>query len=252
MMKKPTEFDKQVLRYFVYNHTGGVQHIWNDGWIHWKDLYEAEKELLYYLRKSRILADMKEKYGTIRLYYLSAYNGTLKSLLQPSIKFGFDWYPDIFFLRRKWEPKCAIIPHCLVSAVNGFKMGLYGFIWNGVKPVVNRVLSVLSYIDYFIAYPHLPFYNECVIHEENSKHPVLYRIDRWIRSNVRFIPKRFIGWVQQRQVQVINEGYQKVCLKYPYLVHELVSHCDLYKCIKPYGPYVLNGEDVWNQHWESI
>ena len=46
-------------------------HIWGDDWLHWAELYEAEKYIRNYVYKwSRCRLQSKEKWGTLRYQYI--------------------------------------------------------------------------------------------------------------------------------------------------------------------------------------
>lgn len=75
------------------------------------------------------------------------------------------------------------------------------------------------------------------------------KVDRFF---AKFVPKKFIKWVNSWQYQKLNEGFQKVALKYPRIVNELISDVDMYKKIKPFGNYIIDGETIHNKYWKKI
>lgn len=192
---KKSDFNNQVdiLKHNIKNPPDELFHCWNDGWEYWNDLYSAINEIDRYFRKARVLAYTKEKYGTYRVSVLGVYDGTLKSILKPNVRYDFDWHYYGSFMR--------------------------GFVESVIEPCVNWILKGVSKVDRFVA---------------------------------KLIPKFFKNFVINRQKSKVNEGFQKVCLKYPHIVHELVSDIDCYEWIKPYDDYVLDGEEIFNRHWKRV
>ena len=245
------QFQNQVLRYYIYKKTQPF-HQWNDGWVFWNDLNKAIQELDVYFKKARVLAYTKEKWGAYRVSVLTMYDGTLKSILQPSVRKNFDWFywsKTLYKLSQIEEKDPNSNFYAFVAECSNW---LDHKIRKYIVPSVNFVLKQISRVDYFIANPHLPFYHEYALLKEECEHPTLYQIDKWIKNHIRFIPKMFIKLVNKCQVQKVNEGFQKVCLKYPHIVHELVYDVDVVDWIKPYGKYILDGQEIWKQHWTTI
>ena len=175
-------------------------HEWGDGWEYWSDLGKAIEEMGNYIRKSRTLVYDKEKFGTYRFDLLCVYDGTLKSILQPSVRVDFDWNPSMHWLYNHAPRVRKALKDTLV-------------------PVVNKMLKLFSRFDRLVA---------------------------------KAVPGRFVARVVRWQLSVLNEGFQKTCLKYPHIVNELVSDVDIYKEIKPYGNYVVDGEKIHNKYWREV
>lgn len=97
--------------------------------------------------------------------------------------------------------------------------GLYSVINKVVTPCVNAVLKIISKVD---------------------------------RVCAKAVPSRFIKWVNNWQLQILNEGFQKTCYKYPHIVNELLVDVDCYSYIKPYGDYIVDGEVIHDKYWKSV
>ena len=248
-----TEEDLRVaaLRFHI-DHPSSSHHMWGDDWEYWSDLDKAIRELDGHFRSARVLAYTKEKYGSYRATVLSVYDGRLKSLLQPSVRLDFYWWysgASLYKLRKRRDNN----PSNRWYRITGFCADVCKRVLDGfIQPCVNWLLGNISVLDRFIARPHLPFYSEFHLRKEDYKHPFLHRVDEWIKGHIRFIPKSFVCWVVSKQIHRVNEGFQKVCLKYPHIVHELISEIDCYKWIIPYGKYIVDGEKIHNMHWKSL
>lgn len=190
--------NKEILLEYI-NKKVNTFHEWGDGWEHWSDLGKAINEMRRHIRKSRALVYDKEKYGTYRFDTLCLYNGTLKSILQPSVRLDFDWNPSMYWLYEHAPMLRKALKDTLV-------------------PVVNWMLKLFSRFDRLVA---------------------------------KAVPDKFVSRVVRWQLSVLNEGFQKTCLKYPHIVNELVSDVDIYKEIKPYGDYVVDGEKIHNKYWRK-
>lgn len=84
--------DKRAqLEFYINSAEGPVVHFWGDGWVGWNELRDAINEMQSYIRKSRVLVYDKEKFGTYRFEIVYMYDGTLKSIIQPSYNIDFTW-----------------------------------------------------------------------------------------------------------------------------------------------------------------
>lgn len=85
--------DKRAqLEFYIKNGAKGhAIHFWGDGWAGWDELRAAINEMQPYIRKSRVLVYDKEKFGTYRFDIEYMYDGTLKSIIQPSYNRDFTW-----------------------------------------------------------------------------------------------------------------------------------------------------------------
>lgn len=211
--------DIDKLKWNIDNPPPSVYHEVGDGWEYWDDLNNAINELSVYIKKSKALAWYCEKNGHFTLDIISVYNGSLKSILQPSLKWYFEWRFDNQYIKNNYER-------------------LYNIIKNYIEPCVNVCLKYFSKIDNFIAHPHLPFY------KYDINKPIRRKIDSWIRKHISFIPHCFIKFIVNKQMHEINKGFQIVCLKYPHLVHELLADTNCYAAIIPFDNYIVDGVKI--------
>ena len=122
--------DKRAqLEFYIKNGAKGhAIHFWGDGWAGWDELRAAINEMQPYIRKSRVLVYDKEKFGTYRFDIEHMYDGTLKSIIQPSYNKDFTWSAYNVWA-YKHMPK------------------LYSFFRKYICVSVNKILHYISAVD---------------------------------------------------------------------------------------------------------